>query len=104
MPKPKAKGPRPKHVPMRTCIACRQERGKRDLVRVVRTPAGAVQVDPTGKLAGRGAYLCRARSCWEQALQGNRLGAALKTALTAEQLAVLRDFAATLPEGLPAEN
>ena len=69
---------------MRTCIVCRQERGKRELVRIVRTPDETVRIDPTGKLAGRGAYLCRARPCWEQALQGHRLGAALKTTLSAE--------------------
>lgn len=100
---PKPKGPRPKHVPMRTCIACREERGKRELVRVVRTPDGAVHIDPTGKQAGRGAYLCRARQCWEQALQGSRLAGALKTTLTADQLAALREFAATLPAMLPVE-
>ncbi len=99
---PKPKGPRPKHVPVRTCIACRQERGKRELVRIVRTPEGSVQVDPTGKLAGRGAYLCRTRPCWEQALTGTRLAAALKTVLTPEQLAALRAFAAALPAELPA--
>lgn len=95
---PKPKGPRPKHVPIRTCIACRQEAGKRELVRVVRTPSGSVQVDLTGKLAGRGAYICRARACWGQALQGQRLSAALKTTLSAEDLAALQAFAATLPE------
>lgn len=94
----KAKGPRPKHVPVRTCIVCRQERSKRDLIRIVRTPDETVRIDPTGKLAGRGAYLCRARSCWEQALQGQRLGAALKTSLSAADLAELRTYAATLPE------
>jgi uncharacterized protein len=99
-----AKGPRPKHVPLRTCIVCRQERGKRELVRIVRTPSASVQVDPTGKLAGRGAYLCRTRPCWEQALQGQRLSAALKTTLNAEDLAALRTFAATLPEVLPATS
>jgi predicted RNA-binding protein YlxR (DUF448 family) len=104
MVKAKTKGPRPKHVPMRTCIACRQERGKRELVRVVRTPAGSVQVDPTGKLAGRGAYICKARTCWEQALQGQRLGVALKTTLSADDLAALRTYAATLPEVLQAES
>lgn len=93
-----AKGPRPKHVPLRTCIACRQERGKRELIRVVRTPAGTVQVDPTGKLAGRGAYLCRARACWEQALSSRRLNAALKTSVNADDQAALQAFAATLPE------
>lgn len=100
---PKPKGPRPKHVPVRTCIACRQERGKRELVRIVRAPDGGVSVDPTGKQAGRGAYLCRARQCWDQALQGSRLAAALKTTLTPDQQAALRAFAATLPVALPAE-
>lgn len=95
---PKPKGPRPKHVPVRTCIVCRQERGKRELVRVVRTPSAGVQVDPTGKLAGRGAYLCRTRACWDAALQGQRLAGALKTTLGNEELAALRAFAATLPE------
>jgi predicted RNA-binding protein YlxR (DUF448 family) len=95
-----AKGPRPKHVPLRTCSACRQKRGKRELVRVVRTPNATVQVDPTGKLAGRGAYLCRMRSCWEQALSGQRLSAALKTTLSTDDLAALRAFATTLPETL----
>ena len=94
----RAKGPRPKHVPIRTCIACRQEAGKRELVRVVRTSSGSAQVDPTGKLAGRGAYICRVRACWEQALQGQRLGGALKTTLSTENLAALRAYAATLPE------
>lgn len=97
----KPKGPRPKHIPMRTCIACRQERGKRDLVRIVRTPTDGVRVDPTGKAAGRGAYLCRARACWHQALTGSRaLNAALKTVLTADDVAALQSFAATLPETL----
>ena len=95
---PKPKGPRPKHVPIRTCIACRTESGKRELVRIVRTPDGPVKVDPTGKLAGRGAYLCRQRSCWEQILGGQRLNAALKTTVSAEDLAALAAFAATLPE------
>lgn len=101
---PRPRGPRPKHVPVRTCIACRQERGKRELVRVVRTPDAGVQVDLTGKLAGRGAYLCRMRLCWDVALQGQRLAAALKTSLSADEAAMLRAFAATLPEPTPAES
>lgn len=98
------KGPRPKHVPLRTCITCRQERGKRELIRVVRTPDGAVQVDLTGKLAGRGAYLCRVRTCWEQALGGQRLNAALKMTVSADDQAALRAFVATLPETSSTET
>lgn len=95
---PKPKGPRPKHVPQRTCVVCRSERGKRELVRIVRTPAGAVQVDPTGKVAGRGAYLCKVRSCWQGPALGSKLNAALKTTISAEDLAALRSYAETLPE------
>jgi uncharacterized protein len=91
-----------KHVPLRTCIACRQNRGKRELVRVVRTPDSGVKIDPTGKMAGRGAYLCRARTCWSQALSGHRLDAALKTTIVAEDRAALEAFAASLPETLAA--
>jgi predicted RNA-binding protein YlxR (DUF448 family) len=102
--KTKAKGPRPRHVPVRTCIACREERGKRELVRVVRTPAGRVQVDPTGKLAGRGAYVHKTHACWEQALQGQRLATALKTTIHPDDLAALRAYAATLPAVPAAES
>jgi predicted RNA-binding protein YlxR (DUF448 family) len=99
----KTQKPRQKHVPVRTCIACRQAQGKRELVRIVRTPTGEVRVDPTGKQAGRGAYLCRSRGCWEQALSSQRLNAALKMTLTPESLAALRAYAATLPEAVGAD-
>ena len=65
---------------------------------MVRTPSAGVQVDITGKLAGRGAYLCRNRACWEQGLRSQRLSQALKTTLTAEEAAMLRAFAVTLPQ------
>jgi hypothetical protein len=87
-----------KHIPLRTCVSCRQTESKRELVRLVRTPSAGVVVDPTGKLAGRGAYLCRNRSCWEQGLRSPRLGQALKTTLSVEEIAALRAFAATLPD------
>jgi len=87
-----------KHVPLRTCIACQRTGNKRELVRVVRTPAEGVQVDASGKLAGRGAYLCQNRTCWERGLRSQRLNQALKTALTAEEVAALQAFAMTLPE------
>src|SRR5947209_1216587 len=72
------KGPRPKHVPVRTCIACRTSDAKRGLIRLVRTPEGSVEIDETGKKAGRGAYLCRVRECWEIGLAKKALDNALK--------------------------
>ena len=47
-----------KKVPVRMCAGCGGRFDKRDLVRVVRTPQGDVQLDLTGKMAGRGAYVC----------------------------------------------
>jgi uncharacterized protein len=78
-----AQGVRTKHTPIRTCIGCRQAQGKRTLIRLVRTPDGVV-VDPTGKLAGRGAYVHSERVCWEAALKGGRLEQALRVKLSAE--------------------
>jgi hypothetical protein len=81
---------RPKHKPQRTCIVCRETKDKRDLIRVVRTPAGHLIVDPTGKANGRGAYLCRQASCWEKGMHQQRLTQALKIIISAEELAELQ--------------
>ena len=86
----------PKHIPQRTCVGCRTVLPKRSLLRLVRRPEG-VQVDPTGKLAGRGAYLHNRRSCWEKGLKGP-LAQALKITLTTEDDQHLRQFMQSLPE------
>jgi hypothetical protein len=90
-----------KHIPQRTCVGCREVLPKRTLIRVVRRP-DSVQVDLTGKLAGRGAYLHNKKSCWERGLKGALIGA-LKTELTTEDRERLTVFMATLPEE-PAEE
>jgi predicted RNA-binding protein YlxR (DUF448 family) len=87
---------RMKHVPQRTCVACREVLPKRQMVRIVRTADG-VRVDLTGKLAGRGAYLHDRRECWTRGLRG-ALANALKAELTAEDRAQLEEFINTLPQ------
>ena len=87
---------RVKHVPQRTCVGCREILSKRQLLRIVRTAEG-VRVDPTSKLAGRGAYLHDKRSCWARGLKGG-LAHALKTEISAEDRARLEEFMNTLPE------
>jgi len=62
-------------------VACRKVKAKRELIRVVRTSDGNVEVDTSGKKAGRGAYLCRAPECWEVGVKGGRLEYALRTSL-----------------------
>ncbi len=76
-------------VPLRTCVACRTERPKRELVRVVRAPDGSVTLDPTGRLAGRGAYLCADGVCWSNALKKHSLERALEASLPPELRAQL---------------
>ena len=87
---------RVKHVPQRTCVGCREVLPKRRMIRVVRTAEG-VQLDPTSKLAGRGAYLHERRECWERGLKGT-LAHALKTTLTMEERATFEVFMSTLPQ------
>jgi predicted RNA-binding protein YlxR (DUF448 family) len=79
------------------CVACRERDAKRALVRVVRTPTGAVEVDPSGKRNGRGAYLCDRPSCWERAATTPVLARALRAEIDAETTTTLRGYAATLP-------
>jgi predicted RNA-binding protein YlxR (DUF448 family) len=69
-------------IAQRTCVACQQIRTKREMVRLVRTPGGDIEIDNTGKKPGRGAYICPNQECWEKALQGKRLGHALRSNLT----------------------
>ena len=66
----------------RTCVACRTEAPKRALIRVVRTPEGSAVLDVTGKLPGRGAYLCLNLECLRKARKTGALSRALKTSLT----------------------
>ncbi len=79
----------PRRNPRRTCVACRTERDKRELVRVVRTSTGSVSFDRTGRLAGRGAYLCADGSCWAVASRKSSLERALGVPLPADVRAQL---------------
>ena len=87
---------RVKHVPQRTCVGCREVLPKRRMIRIVRAAEG-VQVDPTSKMAGRGAYLHDRRECWERGLKG-ALANALKATLTADERAKLEEFMSALPQ------
>jgi predicted RNA-binding protein YlxR (DUF448 family) len=91
---PPARGSRPRHIPQRTCVACRQTSAKRQLVRVVRGPDGSVTIDPSGKRSGRGAYLCDQLECWDAGLKHGVLPHALKIELIPEDnLHTLTEYA-----------
>ena len=93
-----------RRAPQRTCVACQQETAKRALVRLVRSPSGVVEIDPTGKKAGRGAYLCARKSCWQLGLKKGALQRALKTSISPENRSALEAFAATLPDAAAANT
>jgi uncharacterized protein len=97
--KRQARSGRPlRRVPQRTCVACGESKAKRELVRVVHTPSGHVEVDLTGKKAGRGAYLCTKKACWDLGLKKRALDRALKTTIGAEDTAQLQAHAETLQQ------
>ena len=74
-----------KHIPLRRCASCAAQAPKRDLLRIVRTPDGALMLDAGGKAAGRGVYLCKKPACWDLALKKDRLERAVKAALNPAQ-------------------
>jgi hypothetical protein len=92
----KAIGKRPKHIPQRTCVGCRQVQAKRTLTRVVRTDTGIV-IDQSSKMAGRGAYIHNLQSCWQAAING-KLANALKIELNDDDRKKLQEFMQNLPE------
>src|SRR5215470_2152629 len=75
-----------RHIPIRTCVACRATDEKRDLLRVVRQPDGSVRYDPKGKLSGRGAYICANTGCIALARKQKRLERSLKVSGIPEDL------------------
>lgn len=70
-----------KKIPQRMCVGCQIMKNKKELLRVVRTPDGAVVLDASGKKAGRGAYLCNSEDCLTKAAKGKRLERALQHAV-----------------------
>jgi predicted RNA-binding protein YlxR (DUF448 family) len=87
---------RERHVPQRTCVICATKMPKGDLVRIVLTPQGECTVDRTGKLVGRGAYLCHRVSCWDKATKSGRLAHVLHGEVSQADKERLAEFGAEL--------
>ncbi|HHW61258.1 MAG TPA: YlxR family protein [Syntrophomonadaceae bacterium] len=82
---------KPRKVPQRMCVGCRAMKNKKELIRIVRTPDGNIEIDPTGKKAGRGAYICPDTECLERAIRGKSLQKALQTEVSAAIIADLKE-------------
>lgn len=62
-----------KKKPERTCIACNEQKEKNNLLRIVKSKDGIIEVDESGKKSGRGAYICKSEECLDKAIKSKRL-------------------------------
>lgn len=65
-------------IPLRQCVGCQEQKEKKALIRIVRTPEHDIVIDPTGKKSGRGAYICHDVSCLEKARKKKAFNRAFK--------------------------
>ena len=73
-----------KRIPMRQCMGCRERRAKKEMIRVVRCTDGTVQLDFSGKLNGRGAYICPSSECLKKASKSKALDRSLEVTIPQE--------------------
>jgi predicted RNA-binding protein YlxR (DUF448 family) len=93
---------KPRKIPMRMCVGCREMKEKRELIRIVRTPEGETLIDPTGKKSGRGAYVCRSPECLKRAIKQKQLERQLQVSLTDEvNEALMAEMNRLATEGIP---
>lgn len=75
---------KPRKIPQRQCLGCREMKNKKDLIRVVRSPEGAISLDFKGKMPGRGAYVCPDPACLAKARKSRALERAFETVVPGE--------------------
>ena len=85
-----------KKIPMRQCVGCREMKPKKELIRVVKSPEGAIGLDFRGKAPGRGAYLCPDGACLKKAVKSKALERAFELAIPQE---IYEDLTAKMEEG-----
>ena len=87
---------KPRKIPQRQCVGCRELKDKRVLLRIVRTPEGEILLDSTGKKSGRGAYVCPDPECLKKARRSKALERAFDTAIPPEVYDALEGQMVTL--------
>jgi predicted RNA-binding protein YlxR (DUF448 family) len=88
-----------KKRPQRTCLGCREVKPKRELLRIVRTPQGEIELDPTGKKSGRGAYVCPNQDCLAQLAKAKRLEKALGVQPSPDLISELKRYLEEIERG-----
>ena len=88
-------------IPVRRCVGCNAQKPKRELVRVVRSPDGAVSVDLTGKKAGRGAYVCPSPDCLKKARKARMIERSFQCRIPEEVYDAMEDALQKYAAGIP---
>ena len=88
----------PKKIPMRQCVGCREMKAKKELIRVVRSPEGEINLDFKGKLPGRGAYVCPAAACLAKARKARALERAFSVQLPPQVYEALEEQMKEAPD------
>lgn len=80
-----------KKIPLRQCVGCGEMKGKKDMIRVLRTTEDQICLDATGKKNGRGAYICRDRECLKKAAKNKGLERSFKMSIPASVYSMLEE-------------
>ncbi len=78
------------------CIGCREMKEKKQLLRIVHTPEGGIDLDPTGRMSGRGAYICRQKECMEKAIRQHQIERAFSCSVSPDVYEQLKQQLASL--------
>ena len=92
--------PKKRRIPQRMCLGCRENKNKRELIRVGRTPSGEIELDLTGKKAGRGAYICPSIDCFKKAVKSRGLEKSLRSNVPDSIFILLKEKLAGKEKGL----
>nr|WP_300004570.1 YlxR family protein [Tissierella sp.] len=80
-----------KKIPLRKCLGCEENKSKKELIRIVKTPENELLIDLTGKINGRGAYICNNKNCFERAMKSNRISRNLEVKIPKEKIQELEE-------------
>ena len=81
-----------KKIPQRSCVVCRTQKNKNELLRIVKNKENEIKIDTIGKEPGRGAYICYSEQCLEKAIKGKKLEKALETKIEEETYNKIREI------------
>ncbi len=81
-----------RRLPQRTCTGCNSKKDKKDLIRIVKNQNGEIKVDLTGKMEGRGVYICKKEECLNKAIKNKRIAKTFETEIDESVYEAVRKF------------